>query len=116
MNASPPKLPSILEQMMSISASAATAKADVERPPWPPNPFPKGIRTGSATEKVLQALKAAHPRWLEHWELMQITGRSRGAVSWGMRYLQERGMVRSIRSARHPSYLRYKSVPGENHE
>lgn len=110
MSASLPKLPSILEQMMSISASAATVKAKEERPPWPPNPFPKGIRTGSATEKVLHALKAAHPRWLEHWELMQVTGRSRGAVAWGMRYLQERGMVRSIQSARHPSYLRYQAV------
>jgi hypothetical protein len=27
-----------------------------------------------------------------------------------MRYLQAHGMVRSIRSARHPQYLRYRAV------
>lgn len=113
MNNNPSRLPTLTEMFRSASASASLAKAEVERPPWPPNPFPKGIRTGSATEKVLHALKAAHPRWLEHWELMQVTGRSRGAVAWGMRYLQERGMVRSIKSGRHPSYLRYQSVPGD---
>lgn len=105
-----PKLPSMFDQFMSIAASSAAAKAEAQRPAWPPNPFPKGVRTGSATEKVLHALKAAHPRWLEHGELMQLTGRSRGAVTWGMRYLQKQGLVRSIQSARHPSYLRYQAV------
>jgi DNA-binding transcriptional regulator GbsR (MarR family) len=56
------------------------------------------------------ALNSAHPRWMEHWELMQITGRSRGAVCWGVRYLAENGLVRSIKSARHPQYLRYQAV------
>lgn len=110
MTGTPPRLPSMLEQIMSAAASAATAKAEAERPPWPSNPFPKGPQPGSATEQILAALTAAHPRWLEHWELMQITGRSRGAIAWGLRYMQEREMVRAIKSARHPQFLRYRVV------
>lgn len=103
-------LPSLLEQAMGCAASFAAAKLEAQRPPWPSNPFPKGIKSGSATDLSLAALTAAHPRWLEHWELMQITGRSRGAISWGMRYLQERKLVMSTKSAKHPNYLRYRAV------
>lgn len=110
MTGTPPRLPSMFEQFMSAATSATAAKAEEQRQPWPSNPFPKGIRDGSATELILEALKEAHPRWLEHWELMRITGRSRGAIAWGMRYLGERGMVRSIQSARHPSWRRYQAV------
>lgn len=106
----PPRLPSMLEMLMSASASAAKAKEEAQRPGWPANPFPKGYREGSATEKTMAALVAAHPRWLEHWELMRITGRSRGAIAWGLRFLQERGKVMSIKSARHPQFLRYRVV------
>lgn len=95
---------------MGCATSFAAAKLEAQRPPWPVNPFPKGIQTGSATEKILAALNAAHPCWLEHWELMQITGRSRGAISWGMRYLAEHDLVRSIKSSRNPQYLRYQIV------
>lgn len=59
---------------------------------------------------ILAALNQAHPRWLEHWELMQITGRSRGAIAWGLRYMQQRGLARAITSAKHPHYLRYQAV------
>ncbi len=110
MTGTPPRLPTMLEMLMSASASAAKAKEEAQRPAWPSNPFPKGIREGSATDNILAALTAAHPRWLEHWELMQITGRSRGAISWGMRYLQERKLVMSTKSARHPQFLRYRVV------
>lgn len=103
-------VPSMLEMLMSASASAAKAKAEAQRPPWPSNPFPRGIREGSATDKILAALNEAHPRWLEHWELMQITGRSRGAIAWGLKYMQERGLVMSVKSARHPRFLRYRVV------
>lgn len=95
---------------MGCASSFAAAKLDAQRPDWPTNPFPRGIREGSATELILEALKTAHPRWMEHWELMQITGRSRGAISWGMRYLGERGLVRAIKSSRNPQYLRYQAV------
>ena len=110
MTGTPPRLPSMFEQFMSAAASTTAAKMEAERPPWPTNPFPKGIQPGSATEKILAALNAAHPRWLEHWELMQITGRSRGAIAWAMKYLGERDMVRSIKSAKHPNWLRYQVV------
>lgn len=103
-------LPSLLEQAMGCASSFAAAKLEAQRPAWPVNPFPKGIREGSATEKILRALEDAHPRWLEHWELMQITGRSRGAIAWGLRYMQERGLVRAIPSAKHPQYLRYQLI------
>ena len=110
MNHNPPRLPSLTEMFRSASASASLAKAEVERPAWPPNPFPKGVRAGSATEKVLHALKAAHPSCLEHWQLMQITGRSRGAIAWGMRYLQANGLVQAFSSMKNRQYLRYRAV------
>lgn len=103
-------LPSLFDQAMGCAASAARAKAEAEKPAWPPNPFPKGPQPGSATEQIIAALQQVHPCWVEHWELMQATGRSRGAISWALRYMAERGMVRSIRSAKHPSYLRYQAV------
>jgi hypothetical protein len=102
------KLPSLVEQVESLSVRSP-AVAQMNRP-WPPNPFPKGIRTGSATEKVLHALKAAHPSCLEHWQLMQITGRSRGAIAWGMRYLQANGLVQAFSSMKNRQYLRYRAV------
>ncbi len=100
------------ELAIGCAESYAKAKAEAEalRVPCPLNPFPKGARSGSATSQVLDALRSAHPRWLEHWELMRITGRSRGAVTWGMRFLGERGLVRSIKSARNPQYRRYQAV------
>lgn len=58
----------------------------------------------------MAVLDAAHPRWMEHRELMHITGHSRGAVSWAVRYLMEHDMVRAIRSARHPQYKRFQST------
>lgn len=110
MNGIPPRLPSMFEQFISAAASATAAKEETQRPPWPSNPFPKGIRDGSATDRILAALTEAHPRWLEHWELMQITGRSRGAIAWGLRFLQERGLAMSIKSSRHPKFLRYRAT------
>lgn len=101
------KLPSLVEQVEALSVRSPVAQMNQ---PWPPNPFPKGIRTGSTTETVLQALKAAHPSCLEHWQLMQITGRSRGAIAWGMRYLQANGLVQAFSSMKHRQYLRYRAV------
>lgn len=103
-------LPTLAQQALAGPAPYVARSAEAERPAWPVNPFPKGIRPGSATEKILAALNTAHPRWLEHWQLMSITGCSRGAVAWGMRYLAAHGLVRSIASARHPQYLRYSAV------
>lgn len=103
-------LPSMLDLVMGAAASAARAKAESQRPPWPLNPFPSGVRVGSVTDRVLQVLRSRHPRWHEHRELMRLTGASRGGIAWAVRYLQEHGLVRSIPSARHPNYHRYQAV------
>lgn len=105
-------LPYMLELAVGCAASAAAAKIEAQRPPWPLNPFPRGIREGSATEAVLNALSDGYPRWFENCELMRLTGRSRGAVAWALGYLAEHGLVRSIPSARHPQYRRYQGVLG----
>lgn len=110
MSNQPPRVPSMFEQLMSAAAGAARAKADAQRPPWPMNPFQPGIRAGSVTDRVLQVLIANYPRWHEHNELMRLTGGTRGAIAWGVGYLQRYGLVRAIPSARHPKYLRYRAV------
>lgn len=56
------------------------------RPKFPPTSF--------------AALIDAHPRWLEHLELMRATGCSRGATDWALRYLIENGLAQAIESAR----------------
>lgn len=56
------------------------------------------------------ALLDAHPGWLEAYELRRIAECGRGALSWGVRYLAERGRIRSIPSFRHPGYFRYQAV------
>lgn len=101
-------IPSMLEQAIGCATSAAAAKAEAQLPVWPMNPFARGMRAGSATDKVHKVLEANPQRWFEHWELMARTGHSRGAVAWALRYLGERKLVRSIRSCRHPSYRRYR--------
>lgn len=102
----PCALPSLLQQAMGCAGAMAST------PPqqWPLNPFPKGIRAGSATDKCLKALVAAHPRWLEHCELMRLTGHSRGAIAWAVAYLGRHKLLRSIPSARHRQYLRYQVI------
>lgn len=101
--------PSLLFEQLMAAASHAAMHPEQPRQ-WPMNPFPRGVRPGSATEKILVALNSAHPRWFEHWELMRICGRSRGAVSWAMAYLQQHGLARSIQSSRNPQYRRYQAV------
>lgn len=92
-------------------AAAANAAMNPEQTrQWPLNPFPKGIRAGSATDKCLQALQQQHPRWLEVCDLKRVTGHSRGAIAWAMRYLCENKKARAIPSSRHPSYLRYQAI------
>lgn len=106
-------VPSLFAQLLSASASAAQAKAEAERPPWPVNPFPKGIRPGSATDRVLAELKRAYPQHLEHGQLRMNLGLSRGAVCWALRYLEARGLVERLHDPRNPSYRRWRAVlPG----
>lgn len=103
-------LPSLREQLMGAASAAHQLAEEAQRPPWPLNPFPRGVRPGSVTDKVLRLLVARYPRWHEHHELMWRTGASRGGIAWAVRYLAAHQLVRSIPSARHPQYRRYQAV------
>lgn len=104
------KPPSFLEMFSSAAASAAHAKAEAEKPAWPANPFPKGIRDGSVTDKVLAELRRVRPAHLEHGQLRFNLGASRGAVSWALRYLEAHGLVARVSDPRHPQYRRWKAT------
>lgn len=101
-------MPSLYEMLMAAAASAAMNPDQPQQ--WPVNPFPSGVRQGSVTDRVLIAVVEHHPKWLEHYELIRLTGGSRGAIAWAVRYLQEHGKLRSIQSARNPQYRRYQAV------
>lgn len=92
---------------MIIDASRYAAQL---RRHWPPNPFPEGIREGSVTDKVLRVLRDRHPQWVEHHELLSLTGASRGAIAWAVRYLKAKGLIRSIPSYRQSNYRRYQAT------
>lgn len=102
---------SLFAQLLSASASTAQAKADAEKPAWPPNPFPRGMRDGKCTDRVLAELKRVAPQHLEHGQLRMNLGLSRGAVCWALRYLEARGMVERLHDPRNPSYRRWRAVP-----
>jgi hypothetical protein len=117
MTTTPPKLPSMFAQLLSASASAAQAKAEAERPPWPPNPFPSGIRSGSATEAVLNLLRSEAPRHLEHGQIRMRLDISRGMATWALKYLEGNGMVERVHDPRHPHYRRWRvTQKGLNHD
>jgi len=97
-------------QLLSASASAAAVKAEAERPPWPMNPFPSGMRSGSATERVLAELRCVHPQALEHGQLRCNLNASRGMVTWALRYLEAHGLVTRAADPRNPSYSRWRAV------
>lgn len=102
--------PSLFQQLLSASASAAAAKAEAEKPAWPMNPFPRGIRPGSATDRVIAELKRAHPQFLEHGQLRMRLGISRGMATWALKYLERQGLVERVRDPRNPSYCRWRAV------
>lgn len=106
----PNGIPSFFEQAMGCASSFAQAKADAEKPAWPPNPFPRGMRDGKCTDRVLAELKRAYPQHLEHGQLRMNLGLSRGAVCWALRYLEARGLVARVRDPRNPQYRRWRAV------
>lgn len=75
------------------------------------NPRPPGvIQAGSASEAVLQVLRANPKTFYEHGRLMAITGQSHSAVSWALKYLREQGLVKTIGdTSRNVRWLRYQS-------
>lgn len=98
-------LPSMVEQALLCSK-----KDDAPRVQWPANPFPRGMRDGSCTYKVHQELMRVHPRFLEHGQLRVGLNLTRGAVSWALRYLEERGFVTKVVDPRNTQYRRYRAV------
>lgn len=95
---------------IAIRQVMAVIREDLSGRTWPVNPFPRGMKTGCGTERVYICLVAAMPRWLEHHEIMRMADCSRGMADWGLRYLIDRGMVRSIASVSRPGYLRYQAI------
>jgi hypothetical protein len=93
---------------MSAAASATAAKSEAQRPDWPINPFPKGIRQGSVTDRVLQELRQAYPQTLEHGQLRHRCQAARGAVNWATSFLIHLGKVQAFPDPRSPQYRRYR--------
>lgn len=103
-----PGIPSLLDQAVGCAASYAKENTESEKGTWRPWQFQPGVREGSITAKVLAVLQATPTKWFEHHALMRLTGGSRGAISWAVRYLVANGMVRTIPSSRQQNYLRYR--------
>lgn len=95
-------LPPILEQLAAVPPHSGARRQE--------RPGAQHPHSGSITSQVLAVLRERHPRWHEHGELMRLTGGSRGAIAWAVRYLQARGLARSITSNRNPQYRRYQAV------
>lgn len=110
MTSQPPKLPSMFEMLLSASASAAQAKAEAEKPPWPHNPFPRGMRDGKCTDRVLAELRRVHPQHLEHGQLRFNLNASRGMVTWALRYLEAHGLVARLPDPRNSGFRRWRAV------
>jgi DNA-binding transcriptional ArsR family regulator len=106
----PPRLPSLLDLAMGCASSHAQALAEAQKPAWPINPFPKGMRNGCCTQRVLAELTQAYPRHLEHGQLRFNLNLSRGAVSWSLRYLEANGLVARVHDPRNPNYRRWRAV------
>lgn len=105
-----PHVPSLSQQIMAAAATAAAQAAEAQRPPWPLNPFPRGLRPGSATDRVLQELRRVAPDPLEAGQLRMRCAIGRGALAWAVRYLVETGEIRTIPHPQHPQYLRYAAI------
>lgn len=101
--------PSLFSQLMAAAAHAAMHPTD-PRPAWPTNPFATGVRSGSATDVVLGAMRGSPQSWWCHSQLMSATGRGRGAVTWALAYLEQQGLIRSIPFTSRPLYRRYRAV------
>lgn len=76
------------------------------------NPRPAGvIQEGSASAALLAVLKAHPNKFFTHGGLMAVTGRSHAAVSWGLKYLRDQGLVKTINDgSRNPKWFRYRIV------
>lgn len=81
------------------NALAQLANASrVERPALKFNPRPPGvIQSGSASEAVVRVLRARPGTYFNHGQLMKLTGRSHGAISWALKFLVHQGHITTIK-------------------
>ena len=76
------------------------------------NPRPPGvIQSGSATEAVLEYLRA-HPGFRTRGQIMLGTGRSHSSVSWALIRLRHWGRIDCVDDPRSPSWHRYRISQG----
>lgn len=87
--------------LLSRDVETATPKQRYERP------MLRGMKTGCTTERVLLALFASSPKPLTHGELKSATHARRGAISWALLYLKDKGWIESNETMR-AHYLRYR--------
>lgn len=77
-----------------------------------PNPRPAGVvRPGSATDQVLQLMRA-HPnrRW-RRAQLLMLTGHTESAIDWALLYLRHQGLIEAEQAPGYaPRTLRYRLV------
>ena len=100
---------SLLGQLCMVAGAAAKDKKVDRR--IGPRPEDRHYRKGSASARVDAVLLELYPRLVRHDELMRKTGLGRGAISWAVRYLHERGRLLRFTDPRHSKYLRYKFNP-----
>jgi hypothetical protein len=76
------------------------------------NPRPAGvIRQGSASEAVLQTLRAARGQFLTHAQIKARTGRTQKALSWALIFLHDQQLIqRAPDESRNGRYFRYGVV------
>jgi len=105
----PPAGPQPLS-LLALAMACAPAPRQIHSPAWPTNPFPKGMRDGCCTQRVLGELRRVYPQHLEHGQLRFNLNLSRGAVSWSLRYLEVNGFVTRVSDPRNPQYRRYRAI------
>jgi hypothetical protein len=103
MNQPLPTRPSLLDLLFRL-------RHEAPRNHEPPNPFPRGIVTQSATYRVYYMLLIAHPHELSCESLRLGCRAGRGAVAWALRYLTHKGAVQKLPHPRHAKNLVYRAI------
>lgn len=79
------------------------------------NPRPPGvIQPGSASDLILRILSESPGRFFTCEQLICSTGRTHAAVSFGLLYLRDQGLIDAFPdAARNPRYMRYRIKEGD---
>lgn len=78
------------------------------------NPRPPGvIQPGSTSDLILRILSESPERFFTCEQLIKETGRTHAAVSFGLLYLRDQGLIEAFPdAARNPRYYRYRIKRG----